>query len=71
MAARASHQVTSPRELAGLPEAAIADALMAKVPIRRFVSTDEVAELAVYLANPLSDAMTGAAVTLAGGLVLI
>ena len=45
--------------------------LLGRVPIGRFISAEEVAELAVYMASDAAAGMTGSAVTLAGGLVLV
>ena len=41
--------------------------LIGRVPIGRFVTPEEVAELALYLAGPASDGLTGQAITLSGG----
>ena len=46
-------------------------ALRARVPIGRFVTPEEVGHLAVYLGSDESDAMTGQALTISGGLVLV
>lgn len=46
-------------------------ALRARIPIGRFVTPEEVAHLAVYLASDESDAMTGQALTISGGLILV
>ncbi|MPZ73587.1 MAG: SDR family NAD(P)-dependent oxidoreductase [Nitriliruptorales bacterium] len=45
--------------------------LLGRVPIGRYITPQEVAELAVYVASDAAAGMTGSAVTLAGGLVLI
>jgi NAD(P)-dependent dehydrogenase (short-subunit alcohol dehydrogenase family) len=45
--------------------------LLARVPIGRYITPEEVAELAVYVASDAAAGMTGSAVTLAGGLVLV
>ncbi|MBV9101350.1 MAG: SDR family oxidoreductase [Candidatus Dormibacteraeota bacterium] len=61
-------------ELAGayqVPEDDVRRTLLQRVPIGRMVTPDEVAALAVYLASPLADAMTGQSITLAGGMLLI
>jgi len=52
------------------PEQALEN-LVSRVPIGRMVQPDEVAELAVYLATPSADAMTGQALTISGGMVLV
>ncbi|HEX2275661.1 MAG TPA: SDR family NAD(P)-dependent oxidoreductase [Candidatus Tectomicrobia bacterium] len=49
----------------------VEDRLLSRVPIGRQIEPEEVAELAVYLASDGSQAMTGHAVTLSGGLILI
>jgi NAD(P)-dependent dehydrogenase (short-subunit alcohol dehydrogenase family) len=48
-----------------------AAALLARVPMRRFVSPDEVAGLVAYLASEDAAGMTGQSVTLDGGMVLV
>lgn len=58
-------------ELLGISADAVPDALREHVPIRRFLEPDEIAELAVYLASPAADGMTGQALTLSGGLILV
>jgi meso-butanediol dehydrogenase/(S,S)-butanediol dehydrogenase/diacetyl reductase len=45
--------------------------MSSRAPIGRMVKPEEVAALAVYLASPEADAITGIGVTLAGGMVLI
>lgn len=52
------------------PEAVL-PALLQRIPIGRTVTPEEVAGLAVYLAAPESDAMTGQALTLSGGFLLV
>ena len=42
-----------------------------RTPIGRTITVGEVAALTVYLASPGADGMTGIAVTLAGGLILV
>lgn len=54
-----------------VPEAAVATVMAARAPIGRMVTPHEVAELAVYMASPEADAMTGVGITLAGGTILI
>lgn len=58
-------------ELLGISADAVPDALMQRVPIRRFLEPSEIAELAVHLASPAADGMTGQALTLSGGLILV
>lgn len=44
--------------------------LMKRSPQGRYIQPQEIAALAVYLASPAADAMTGQAVTLDGGMVM-
>lgn len=46
-------------------------ALLSRIPIGRFIRIEEIPPLALYLASDDSDAMTGAALTMSGGMVLI
>lgn len=55
----------------GLPVDEVVPTLLQRVPIGRMVTPEEVAALAVYVVSPEADAMTGVALTLAGGMVLI
>jgi 3-hydroxybutyrate dehydrogenase len=55
----------------GVPAEEVVDNLLERVPIGRFVTVEEVAELAVYLASPASEGMTGQALTISGGMILI
>lgn len=57
--------------LLGVPPEEVAPAVLQRVPIGRFLQPDEIAELAVYLASPAADAMTGQALTVSGGLILV
>ncbi|MCZ6533003.1 MAG: SDR family NAD(P)-dependent oxidoreductase [SAR324 cluster bacterium] len=52
------------------PEA-LRKAMLKGVPLGRMISPQEVAQLAVYLASPDSDAMTGQALTLSGGHLMV
>lgn len=54
-----------------IPEDAVRATLLGRVPIGRMITPGEVAALAVYLASPAADAMTGQSITLAGGMLLI
>ena len=56
---------------AGIPEDAAESMLLQRVPMGRFVEPEEVAHLAVYLASGESAAMTGQALTISGGLILV
>ena len=58
-------------QVLGVPQERVLPALMANVPIGRLLTPDEVAHLAVYLASPEADGITGQALTIAGGLILI
>lgn len=58
-------------ELLGMAAEDVPGALLQRVPIRRFLEPEEIAELAVYLASPGADGMTGQALTLSGGLILV
>ena len=58
------------RILGGDAEAA-RQALIARIPIGRFVRVDEIPPLAVYLASDESEGMTGQAITLDGGMIFL
>jgi NAD(P)-dependent dehydrogenase (short-subunit alcohol dehydrogenase family) len=58
------------REIGCAPEEVEAR-LLGRVPIGRFIEPEEVAEAAVYVASDPAGAMTGHAVTLSGGLILV
>ena len=55
----------------GVPPAQVPETLARRAPIGRLIRPEEVAALAVYLAAPESDGVTGVGLTLAGGMVLI
>jgi NAD(P)-dependent dehydrogenase (short-subunit alcohol dehydrogenase family) len=55
----------------GVPPAEVAETLARRAPIGRLIRPEEVAGLAVYLAAPESDGVTGVGLTMAGGMVLI
>ena len=57
--------------LRGLTEAELRRSLNAATPIGRLVRLDEIPPLAVYLASPESEGMTGQAITLDGGRLFI
>ncbi len=66
--------LVSPKELAEvyrIREEDFWDMVNSRAPIGRTVRPDEIAELAVYLASPLADGMTGQALTLAGGAIFV
>ena len=56
---------------AGVEESAVLPMLLERVPLGRLLDPEEVAHLAVYLGSPESDAMTGQALTISGGLILV
>jgi NAD(P)-dependent dehydrogenase (short-subunit alcohol dehydrogenase family) len=56
--------------LLGIPEPDVRGTLAARAPIGRMATPEEVAALAVYLASPEADAITGVGLTIAGGLIL-
>jgi NAD(P)-dependent dehydrogenase (short-subunit alcohol dehydrogenase family) len=47
--------------------AEIAQAVTARVPLRRFGTAEEVAELVAFLASPVAAYITGENITIAGG----
>lgn len=55
----------------GVAEEEVVPTLVDKIPIGRFVEPREVAELVAYLAGPEADAVTGQALTISGGMLLI
>jgi NAD(P)-dependent dehydrogenase (short-subunit alcohol dehydrogenase family) len=57
--------------LHGIQKSEVRSVMRGRTPIGRLVKPEEVAELAVYLASPEADAVTGVGLTIAGGLVLI
>jgi NAD(P)-dependent dehydrogenase (short-subunit alcohol dehydrogenase family) len=56
---------------AGVEERAVLPMLLDRVPLGRLLEPEEVAHLAVYLGSAESDAMTGQALTISGGLILV
>ena len=52
----------------GVPLEEIRQQLLSRVPMGRFVTGEEVAHLAVYLASSESDGMTGQSVPISGGM---
>ncbi|MCP5116506.1 MAG: SDR family oxidoreductase [bacterium] len=66
--------LVSAEELAGvyqMPEEEFWTMVETRAPIGRTVRPDEIAELAVYLASPPADGMTGQALTLSGGAIFV
>jgi NAD(P)-dependent dehydrogenase (short-subunit alcohol dehydrogenase family) len=53
--------VKTPMTLAGIPDPAIWEAIAQRHPMRRLVTTDEVAEMTVFLLSDRSSAITGGA----------
>jgi NAD(P)-dependent dehydrogenase (short-subunit alcohol dehydrogenase family) len=58
-------------EAAGIPAGDVRDAWLTRVPMGRFLEPEEISPLAVYLASDESAGMTGQALTISGGMVLI
>lgn len=63
--------VTGLAGILGIDEDDVIPTVLQRVPIGRMLQPEEVAELAVYLASPPADAMTGQALTVSGGLILV
>ncbi|TAK45045.1 MAG: 3-oxoacyl-ACP reductase FabG [Betaproteobacteria bacterium] len=55
----------------GVPFDKVKEAALARVPLRRFLKPEEIAELAVYLGASESDGMTGQSLLLDGGMLLV
>jgi NAD(P)-dependent dehydrogenase (short-subunit alcohol dehydrogenase family) len=55
----------------GVPVEKFREAALARVPLRRFMQPDEVADLAVYLGSAESDGMTGQTLVLDGGMLMV
>lgn len=55
----------------GLSEDKMIEAMLSRVPIGRMLEPEEIAHLAVYLGSRESDGMTGQALTISGGMVLV
>ena len=55
----------------GLSEAQALEAMLGRVPAGRMLEPEEIAHLAVYLGSTESDGMTGQALTISGGMVLV
>lgn len=58
-------------EVYGLSDDEVSETLLKRVPIGRMLEPEEVAQLAVYLGSRESDGMTGQALTISGGMVLV
>lgn len=63
--------VTGFAEIMGIDEDQVVPTVLQRVPIGRMLEPEEIAELAVYVASPPADAMTGQALTISGGLILV
>jgi NAD(P)-dependent dehydrogenase (short-subunit alcohol dehydrogenase family) len=55
-------------EIMGIGVDQLMEGLKGRVPMRRFLQPREIAELAVYLAAPESDGMTGQCIVISGGM---
>lgn len=55
-------------EIAGVSFEELRAAMIARIPVGRMLQPTEIASLAVYLASPESDGMTGQAITISGGM---
>jgi 3-hydroxybutyrate dehydrogenase len=64
-------QLPNLAEILGSDAGAAREALLARIPIGRFVRLDEIPPLAVYLASDESEGMTGQAITLDGGMIFL
>ena len=62
-------ETVGPHVDAGDPEA-LRKEMLKRVPLGRMIEKEEIAKLALYLASPDSDGMTGQALVLSGGMVL-
>jgi len=58
-------------ELLGIPAEQVVPALLQRVPQRRLLEPEEVAEFVAYLASDRARGMVGQALTISGGLVLV
>jgi 3-hydroxybutyrate dehydrogenase len=58
-------------DILGVPFEQVLQAGLARVPLRRFLQPDEIAQLAVYLASAESDGMTGQSLLLDGGMLMV
>jgi meso-butanediol dehydrogenase/(S,S)-butanediol dehydrogenase/diacetyl reductase len=58
-------------DILGLPFEKVKEAGLARVPLRRFLKPEEIAQLAVYLGSGESDGMTGQSILLDGGMLVV
>ncbi len=58
-------------DLLGVPFEKVLETSLARVPLKRFLQPQEIAELAVYLGAAESDGMTGQTLLLDGGMLMV
>jgi NAD(P)-dependent dehydrogenase (short-subunit alcohol dehydrogenase family) len=58
-------------QAAGMTVEKVREIWLSRVPMGRFLEPEEIGPLAIYLASEESDGMTGQALTISGGMVLI
>ena len=58
-------------DILGVPFEKVIEGALARVPIRRALQPEEIAQLAVYLGSAESDAMTGQSLLLDGGMLMV
>ena len=58
-------------EILGMPFEKVKEAGLARVPLKRFLKPEEIAQLAVYLGSGESDGMTGQSILLDGGMLVV
>jgi 3-hydroxybutyrate dehydrogenase len=69
--AMVDEQIPNLARILGADADAAREALIGRIPIGRFIRLDEIPPLAVYLASDESEAMTGQAITLDGGMIFL
>lgn len=55
----------------GMPFEKVKEGALARVPLRRFLKPEEIADLAVYLGSAESDGMTGQSILIDGGMLVV